>query len=301
MNPDAEDLTEQEPPHGAVVVGVDGSEHDADVLTAAVAEAVRRNAPLHVRHCHDQLDPYFAFGATGMVLHSEVARTEDRILRAARESVAVLAPDLPVTVDRPLGRAENQLVEASEHAAAVVVGTGRKSGMEEFLLGAVALNVAAHARCPVLVVPPGADPDGPGEVTVGVDGSDASKVALVEAIEVARTRKAPLVVLTTWLTEVVDGYIVTEPGTPEWARVEDRIRAQQQRMVDEYDTSGVEVELRPVHGGIRATLAEASRDAAVLVVGNRGRGGFLGKALGSVTMDLLKRAHCPVLVVHARW
>lgn len=301
MNPDVEDLNGQPPPHGAVVVGVDGSERDADVLTAAVAEALRREVPLHVRHCHEQLDPYLAFGASGLPLHSEVPYPGSRVLEVARETVAVLAPDLPVTVDRALGRAENRLVDASEHAAAVVVGTGGKSGVEELLLGSVALNVAAHARCPVLVVPPGADPDGAGEVAVGVDGSDPSKIALVEAIEVARSRQARLAVITTWLTEAVDGYIVTEPDSPEWAQVEDRIRARQQRMVDEYDTGGVEVELRPVHGGIRATLAEASREAAVLVVGNRGRGGFLGKALGSVTMDLLKRAHCPVLVVHARW
>lgn len=299
MNTKAEDVTEQQPPAGAVVVGVDGSEHDVVVLTAAVAEAVRRGAPLHIRHCHEALDPYLSFTTAGILLH-EGDEPSDDVLEAAEQTVATLAPELSVTVDRPAGRPENLLVKASEDAAAVVVGTGRKSRIEELLLGAVALNVAAHAHCPVLVVPPGADPDGKGEVAVGVDGSDHSRAALLEAIDVARTRKAPLVVITTWLHEVADGYIVTEPGTPEWQQVEARIRALQQRLVDDYDTSGVDVELRPVHGGIRSALAEESKNAAVLVVGNRGRGGFLGKTLGSVTMDLLKRASCPVLVVHTR-
>ena len=299
MSSQVEKLTEQEPPQGAVVVGVDGSEHDASVLTAAVAEAVRRSAPLHVRHCHEALDPYLSFTTAGILLH-EGEEPRDDVLAAARQIVATLDPDLPVTVDHPPGRPENLLVRASEDAAAVVVGTGRKSRVEELLLGAVALNVAAHSHCPVLVVPPGADPDGSGDVAVGVDGSDHSKVALAEAVDVARTRGAKLVVITTWLHEVVNGIVVTEPGSAEWQQVEGRIRALQQRLLDELDTSGVDVELRPVHGGIRSTLAEESEDAAVLVVGNRGRGGFLGKTLGSVTMDLLKRATCPVLVVHTR-
>ena len=64
-------------------------------------------------------------------------------------------------------------------------------------------------------------------------------------------------------------------------------------------TGGVDVRPRSVKGGIRSTLAAVSTDAAMVVVGNRGRGGFRSKALGSVTMDLLKRAQCPVLVVHA--
>lgn len=289
----------QDPQAGAVVAGVDGTEHDVVVLTAAVAEALRRGAPLHVRYCHEGLDPLALSTSVPVDLSALGMPEQDDVVGVALATVAELDASLTVTSDQPAGRPENLLVEASQNAALVVVGTGRKSKLEELVLGTVALTVAAHGKCPVLVVPHQVDPDGDGDVVVGVDGSDHSQEALAVAAHEARLRETGLVVVTTWFVEVVDGYVVTEPDSPEWRLVEDRIRSMQERLLASVDTDGIEVELRAVRGGIRTTLSDASSGAALVVVGNRGRGGFRSKALGSVTMDLMKRAHCPVLVVHA--
>lgn len=296
---EADPVGVQAPAPGAVVAGVSGDAHDALVITAALAEAKLRGAPLHVRHCREAIQPMFdGVGAVDWPVLEELDRSAE-VLHAARETVAVLDEAWPVTVDRPFGRAENLLVEAAESAALVVVGTANKSRLEELFLGTVALNVAAHATCPVLVVPPGSEPDGAGEIVVGIDGSEHSRAAAAVAAEEARLRDTRLAVVTTWHLEVVDGYVVTEPDSPEWQQVEERLRAMQERILDDLDTDDLEVEGRVIKGGIRSSLAEASADAAMVVVGNRGRGGFRSKALGSVTMDLLKRSRCPVLVVHA--
>jgi nucleotide-binding universal stress UspA family protein len=60
---------------------------------------------------------------------------------------------------------------------------------------------------------------------------------------------------------------------------------------------GVPVEERLVDGPAAAALTDVASKAQMVVVGSRGHGGFAGLLLGSVGMQLLHYARCPVVVV----
>ena len=57
------------------------------------------------------------------------------------------------------------------------------------------------------------------------------------------------------------------------------------------------VQAQVIRGSAAAVLLEASRDADLLVVGNRGRGAFAELLLGSVSEHCVRHAPCPVVVV----
>ncbi len=279
-----------------VLVAVDGSSRDEHAVALATTEAALRGWPLDIVHVEDLPAPVpELYGWTP-------AQTVEHLLAAAKACAERTDPEVPVAVTASVGRPENVLEELSRSTGLLVVGSGRKVGTAQFLLGTVSLNVAAHAACPVLVVGEPLSPVPRGQVVVGVDGSQHSVPAVRVAAQEALLRDAELVVHSSWYLEFVDGAVVTEPDSPRWRQVEERHRAMQADVLAEALGSAGErprLTTEVVHGAATNTLVEASASADVVVVGNRGRGGFLGKLLGSVTMRLLQQSHCPVLVTRA--
>ena len=61
---------------------------------------------------------------------------------------------------------------------------------------------------------------------------------------------------------------------------------------------GIDVKTKLVHSHPVQALLDEAAGAELIVVGSRGRGGFTGMLLGSVSQAVLQHAGCPVAVVH---
>lgn len=133
-------------------------------------------------------------------------------------------------------------------------------------------------------------------IVVGVDGSDGAKRALAWAIDEARRRSVDVHAVHVWSFP----YVGAPPITPALVDL-DQLAAESQAMLNDaiadVPTHGVTVHAHVYEGPAPRCLLEAARDADLVVVGSRGRGGFAGLLLGSVSQQVAQHAPCPVVVV----
>ncbi|MDK1346956.1 universal stress protein [Streptomyces sp. 378] len=281
-----------------VIAGVDGSASSLEAVEVAAREAQLRGAPLRIVHAFGHRpagSPPWSPADHGLepMTHGVLARAE--------ELAHTAAPDVAVTRSVVAGEATEVLEIESRSASLAVTGSRGLSGFSGLLLGSTAVHLAAHGHCPLMVVRGRPDPAGP--VVLAVDGSEAGAGAVEFAFTEAALRKAPLVAVHVWNTWSEHAY--KGPGDPLNAMVADadRLREAEQQLLDEAVSAWqgkfpqVSVERRLVRSRVRQALIDAGRGAQLVVVGARGRGGFTGLLLGSVSQALLHHAHCPVAVV----
>jgi nucleotide-binding universal stress UspA family protein len=233
----------------------------------------------------------------------EVPASSDPVVTTAMGVVAAMAPDLQATAHSVTGFAPTTLIAASRLTATVVVGSHGRSALPSALLGSVSQQVAIHASCPVVVVREVGALDGSASrrVVVGVDGSEASQPALAYAFAYAASTGSGLTAVHTWWWEPLEGVSLGEPWTGDWTQIASQETTVISEMLAGWTEKYPDVPVRPhvVRGDPVIELLEQSRDASLLVVGSRGRGGFIGLLLGSVSRRVLKRATCPVAVVRS--
>jgi nucleotide-binding universal stress UspA family protein len=286
-----------------VVVGVDGSEQAMTAARWALDVAVRRHLPLEVVHSWSVPLPPVGLGPAPVGLSDDSLR--DAAQRVLDDAVATLTGSAPnATVSGTLypGTPTSALLEASERAALLVVGRSGLDRVTEFILGSVTQQVVAHAVCPVAVVPsvvaedPGLEA---GRVVVGVDGSELSVDATRVAFDEASARRTGLTLLHVWNAPsystsgvvVPDSFKLEEAHSDELRAMAETVAGLAERYPD------VHVEQRLRQGRPAKALADASRGAALVVVGSRGHGGFASLMLGSTSRSLLHHTQAPVLVV----
>ena len=279
-------------PPEAVVVGYDASTGSDLALDWAVAEARRTARPLHLVHASGRHHP------RGF----EPSADLDPLTATAVEQVTAKAPELAVTAQTREGSAAAVLVEVSATAGTVVVGARGHGAFASVLVGSVSEQVATHAQCPVVVLRPETTERGSeaGRIVVGLDASERSVAALSYAYTQASSREVGLTVVHSWWQEP-GGFLADDSWDGDWTAVSDQETAMVGELLAGWHEEYPEVEVRRhlVRGHPVGTLVEESRGAEMLVIGSRGRGGFTGLVLGSVSRRLLHAASCPVAVVRS--
>ncbi|MGO8884945.1 MAG: universal stress protein [Streptosporangiaceae bacterium] len=140
-------------------------------------------------------------------------------------------------------------------------------------------------------------------VVVGVDGSAESVAALRWAAGYVKATGATLRAVMAWHYPAAVG---PAPVGVAPAEVTDDVRQHMQDTLDRTvaevipDAPDGAVETRISYGHPAQVLLDESEKADLLVVGNRGHGGFTGMLVGSVSVHLVSNAGCPVTVVRGR-
>ncbi|HEX2300589.1 MAG TPA: universal stress protein [Pseudonocardiaceae bacterium] len=285
---------------GPVLVGIDGSQSALAAVWWAAAEARSLRRPLLVVHA--TVWPLIGHPPPPAVLtdYRELLVAEgNRWLQQAVEVATEAAPEVDVRQELLTGDAGRVLLTRSADACEIVVGSRGLGGFTGMLVGSVAVVLAHHAQCPVVVVRGAGDPAGP--VVVGVDGSPASHNAVGYAFSAAGRTGAPLTAVHTW-SDVGVGELWGPPGSMlDWEAIrEDQRRVLTEQLAPWQDKySGVEVQAVVEQDRPAPVLREAGRNARLLVVGSRGRGGFTGLLLGSTSRALVHHAPCPLAVVRS--
>jgi len=274
----------------AIVVGIDGSEESEHAMSWAYDEAAMTDRRVHLVHVASD---YAYTELVDTLMRDEFAREAQALVDKA---TAASPEDLAVTAGWIWGVPARVLVEASDEASMVVVGTHGRGGYVGAMLGSVSQHVTRLARCPVAVVR--SSNESGKRVVVGLDPG-APDPALRVAFEQASGRGLPLTVIRAWHVPPIAGPGLGVPSAGFDADdVERAVRGPAQALVEKWSDKfpGVTADLQLTRGNGSHVLVEESRGADLVVVGSHGRGWFTGMLLGSTSAAVAAHAHCTVLI-----
>lgn len=282
-----------------VLVCVDGSPAADAAVAWGAREAVMRGLPITLLHA---VQPVVVGWPEGQLY--------DDMPQWQRDDARHVIDQARKTLSASLGGAEPPeirtevvysgivpaLIAASEDAWMVVAGSQGMGAVGRLLLGSVTTGLVHYAHCPVAVIHSGetAAPDPGAPVLLGVDGSPASEAATALAFDEASRRGVGLRVVHVWSDVGVFPVLGMDWRDREREGQEvlaERLAGWQERYPD------VRVERMLFCDKPSRWLLQESERAQLVVVGSRGRGGFPGMLLGSVSSAVAQSATVPVIVV----
>lgn len=290
---------------GRWVVGTDGSLRAEKAIMWAAKHASERTTPVPLLIIHAIPEVPVPSRSQAVTALTEGRDFKDMLEEKARRIVDETAakvreayPDLEVETAVVEGHPADLLAKAGADADQVVVGA-RGAGAPALvkMLGGVSDYVVQHAQGAVAVVPDTAEEREGAPVVVGLDDSPQGHLAIARAFQAASLRGVPLIAITAWDYGPYDA-----TNAELWTR---NVNEMNQIMVEageeliaakRAEFPDVPVTVKAVRGRPETALIEESRNAGLVVVGSRGRGGFSSLLLGSTSRHVLRESYCPVVV-----
>lgn len=284
-----------------VVVGIDGSEQALAAADYAAELAQRRHAPLRLIYVLENMfygyGPMFGAG-TYAIADEQLRSAAGDVLTDSTQKITSTHPGLEIDSRIREGGAAAVLIDESQDAEVTVVGSRGAGGFAGLLLGSVSTQVASHGHGAVVVVRPAPVRNGP--ILVAFDGSPPARAALDYAVGEALALGVTLVVATAYWPEPWGFGPEPEVDREVTAAHEAEVLVDEAIGPYQSEHSELRVEVRTIRSlNPEQTLTEESAHAGLTVVGSRGRGGFTGLLLGSVSRTLVHHAAGPVAVIHA--
>jgi nucleotide-binding universal stress UspA family protein len=294
-----------------VTVGLDGSPESRAAAEWAAREAALLGLPLKLVQVWE---PVPAPMAQAPLLGAETQQHwTERIPRETSEGLRLRHPGLDVTTEQLSGRPAEVLADAGKEAELLVLGSRGLSGVGGFMVGSVGLAVVAHAERPVVLVRAGEqaadehqmDPVGiPSAATafrpvvLGLDIESPDDELIAFAFAAAVRRGTSLRVVHGWNPPpyyayglAVDLELHGELARRETSALSEVLAPWREKFPQ------VEVTEESSYGTPGHHLAEAAREASLVVVGRRIRRSPFGAHIGSVTHAVLHHSTAPVAVV----
>ncbi|MGW0687608.1 universal stress protein [Streptomyces sp. NPDC002754] len=275
-------------------VGTDASRESVHAADWAAREALRRRLPLRLVQ---------AAGTERAAPRLPDVDLPDRgVLDVVALRLSYAHPALEIIARRRAEQPVAALLEAAAESETLVLGSRGFTGYSGFLVGSVALAVAARARSPVVLVRAGGLPEDEWEgpdfrpVLVGLDATAPADELLSYAFEAAALRGAPLHALHAWTLPPLGGGLLPDGARPGGAaHQEERLRGALTEAVRAWRTKYPEVRVEKllVYGQPGHHLLKAATGASLTVVGRRTDASRLGCTAHSVVHHVTS----PVAVV----
>ncbi|MFE6508797.1 universal stress protein [Nocardioides sp. NPDC057767] len=295
-------------PTAPVLVGIQDPETEGALLDYAGRLAASSGHPLRLVHVFQANvlfgDPILglpgAMQPRSMIIDdSAVGRLAEQRLYEAKERVReTLGDAVEVTGELLRGHPAHILVKESQEAGHVVIQRRQLSRVRRVFTGSVSARIAAHANCPVTVVPEDWSAEGRAGVVVGVSGDKSDDQVLAYALEEADRLNEPVTVLHALELMAMHAELADHATARDWTM---RADAYVEDLIQRARAHAPEAARTPLEGRVLAeapadALVAASEAATLVVVG---RASHLNAFphLGGVTRALLREAACPVEVL----